>query len=60
VKVVDQRKYLFGRRLDRRGALEAERIRLGRGKDEDDRNRDCKHDGDDGNDLEHDGLQIRE
>src|SRR5258708_3002086 len=60
MKVVDQRKNPFRRRLDNGGALDAERIWLGRGDDEDDRDRDCKHDGDDGNDLEHEKLRICE
>jgi hypothetical protein len=59
MKVVDQRKDLFRRRLDRGGALEAEPIRLGRGEDEDDCDGDDKHNGDDDNGFEHEKLQIR-
>jgi hypothetical protein len=58
MKVVDQGKDSFRRRIDRGRAPDAERIRLGRGEDQDGRNRDREHDSDDGNDFEHGRLRI--
>src|ERR1700722_12999003 len=58
MKIVDQRKDLFRRRPDADRAPDAERARLDRGKDENNRSGECKHNGDDGNDLKHGMLRI--
>jgi hypothetical protein len=60
MKVGDQRKDPFRRRLDADRALHAQRTRLGRGENEDRGDGNRQYDGDDDNDFKHDWLRVRE
>jgi hypothetical protein len=55
MKVGDQRKDLFRRRLDGGRALHPQRVRLGRGENENRGDGNRQYDGDDSNDFEHAG-----
>jgi hypothetical protein len=60
MKVGDQLKDPFRRRLDADRALHAQGIRLGRGENEDDSDGNRQDDGDGDNDFKHDWLRLRE
>jgi hypothetical protein len=58
MKVAEHCEDFFRRRLEGGRALDAERIGLGSGEDEDDGNRDRKNDGNDDNDFEPGWLRL--
>src|SRR6185295_4406882 len=59
MEVRDERKNLLGRSVDGRRALDAERVRFGRGEGEKCRDQDDENDDDDLEDLEH-GARLRQ